>query len=712
MPIIDSPEIVKKQTPNLLNWLMTRLDVWKQYRDSNYKEKWNEYYRLWRGVWTTEDKTRQSERSRLISPALQQAIEASVSEIEEAVFGRGNYFDIRDDIADPSRAVERVLPQFREDLDDAGLPDSLAEAVLVGALYGTGIGEIMMEETEDKKIIELPIEGTKATQRTTQVFKKIKVWLNPVLPNQLLIDPSAKTLDDGLGFAIEDTVPKHLIVEGIQTGVYNAIELGSFPDFEDRYSIGEVSDNSNLDKVKIIRYYGKVPRIFLEQARNERNIDKPPKTESVEYKDDLWDLVESIVVIANDTIVIKALENPYLMKDRPAVAFQWDRVPRRFFGRGVAEKGYNPQKALDAELRARIDAMALATHPMMGIDATRLPRGMKFEVIPGKSILTNGPPADVLFPLRFLDVNQSTFIQTGELERMIQMGTGAMDSQAGVGSAPRNNTAGGMSMMVGASIKRQKRNLQNFQRNFLEPFLKKAMWRFVQFDPKRYPAIDTNFKALGSLGIMAREYEQQQFIQLLSVTPPDSPLFPIVVKGIINNSTVQDRVDMVEKLEEAMQPNPQKEQMEMALQQAQIDQIMADIEYKRGQLKGIQIKAELDLAKLAVEREQLQQMKPETALEAQRITIESRFKEVELQLEEKRMLLEDEIDRLKLNLEAEKIKITANDTKEVGISDAKIQKIENKLDQIEGLTKVRLGEKRLIVEKNDLGEITSLRVGE
>ena len=119
------------------------------------------------------------------------------------------------------------------------------------------------------------------------------------------------------------------------------------------------------------------------------------------------------------------------MGDRPFVAFQLDRVPNKFWGRGVAEKGYNPQKALDAELRARIDALALTTHPMMGVDATRLPRGVKFEVKAGKTILTNGDPRTTLFPLNFGTLAQSTFTEAAELERMVQMGTGAMDSATG-----------------------------------------------------------------------------------------------------------------------------------------------------------------------------------------------------------------------------------------------------------------------------------------
>ena len=52
-----------------------------------------------------------------------------------------------------------------------------------------------------------------------------------------------------------------------------------------------------------------------------------------------------MVVIGNDDVLLKAERSPYMMKDRPLVAYQDDTVPKRFWGRGVAEKGYNMQKA-------------------------------------------------------------------------------------------------------------------------------------------------------------------------------------------------------------------------------------------------------------------------------------------------------------------------------------------------------------------------------
>jgi len=88
---------------SLENWVMQKCNTWRDHYEANYQEKFDEYYRLWRGVWAEEDSMRASERSRIISPALQQAVESSVAEVEEATFGRGRFFDIKDDMTDPNQ---------------------------------------------------------------------------------------------------------------------------------------------------------------------------------------------------------------------------------------------------------------------------------------------------------------------------------------------------------------------------------------------------------------------------------------------------------------------------------------------------------------------------------------------------------------------------------------------------------------------------------
>ena len=95
------------------------------------------------------------------------------------------------------------------------------------------------------------------------------------------------------------------------------------------------------------------------------------------------------------------------MQDRGFVAYQHDLVPDSFWGRGIAEKGYNAQKALDADLRSRIDAMAMIVHPMMAADSSRLPRGQKLSVSPGRMLLTQGNPNDVFMLFETDDVQKS-----------------------------------------------------------------------------------------------------------------------------------------------------------------------------------------------------------------------------------------------------------------------------------------------------------------
>jgi hypothetical protein len=207
---------------------------------------------------------------------------------------------------------------------------------------------------------------------------------------------------------------------------------------------------------------------------------------------------------------------------------------------------------------------------MMAIDATRLPRGAKPEVRPGKMILTNGDPREVLQPFNFGQVNQITFAQAGALQQMVQQATGAVDSAGIAGSVNGEATAAGISMSLGAIIKRHKRTLINFQQSFLIPFVKKAAHRYMQFDPENYPVADYKFNASSTLGIIAREYEVTQLVQLLQTMGQDSPLYSTLIQSVIDNMNLSNREELIAAMQQAMQPNPQAQQMQMEAQQAQM----------------------------------------------------------------------------------------------------------------------------------------------
>ena len=564
-------------------WVMTKCEDWRDYYESNYEDSFEEYYRLWRGQWDPSDSQRASERSRIIAPALQQAVESNVAELEEATFGRGKWFDIADDVADPQKQDALILrKKLAEDFEVCKIRKAVAECLINSAVFGTGVGEVVIEEIKEMAPATEPIMGGDLQAVGVNITDRVVVKLKPVLPQNFLIDPVATSIEDAYGVAVDEFVSRHSVELLQEQGVYREAMIESAAadtDLEPDQDLTLYND----DKVRLTKYYGLVPRELLEK-------------EDVEVEEESM-YVEAIVVIANGGTLLKAEANPYMMNDRPVVAFPWDVVPGRFWGRGVCEKGYNSQKALDTELRARIDALSLTIHPMLAVDATRLPRGAKPEVRPGKMILTNGDPREVLQPFNFGQVNQITFGQAAALQQMVQQATGAVDSAGIAGQVNGEATAAGISMSLGAIIKRHKRTLINFQQSFLLPFVTKAAHRYMQFDPESYPVADYKFVATSTLGIIAREYEVTQLVQLLQTMKQDSPIYPVLMQSIIENMNLSNREELIAAMQQASQPNPQAQQMAMMAQQAQVALQQSQTAALNGQAAESQARAQ----KLAVE---------------------------------------------------------------------------------------------------------------
>ncbi len=549
------------------DWVITKCDDWRDHYEANYESRFEEYYRLWRGIWDPADSARASERSRIISPALQQAVESNVAEMEEATFGRGKWFDISDNMGDTQKQdVLFLRNKLTEDFEDCKVRKAVAECLINSAVFGVGIGEVVIEEMKEMVPATQPIMGGDLQAVGVNITERVKVKLKPVMPQNFLIDPVATSIEEAMGVAIDEFVSLHQVELLQEQGVYRDVYVGTAPpdsELEPDQDITVYSD----DKVRLTKYYGLVPRELLENATTDEDEEEVELIESKSKSK----YVEAVVVIANGGVLLKAEANPYMMQDRPVVAFPWDVVPGRFWGRGVCEKGYNSQKALDTELRARIDALSLTIHPMLAVDATRLPRGAKPEVRPGKMILTNGDPREVLQPFNFGQVGQITFAQASALQQMVQQATGAVDSAGIAGSVNGEATAAGISMSLGAIIKRHKRTLINFQQSFLIPFVKKAAYRYMQFDPESYPVSDYKFNATSSLGIIAREYEVTQLVQLLQTMEKDSPLYNTLIQSIIDNMNLSNREELIAAMQQASQPNPEAQQMAQVAQQAQLE---------------------------------------------------------------------------------------------------------------------------------------------
>lgn len=571
----ETPEIDSGEA--LVSWVMDKVDGWRTHRDTQHAGRWDEYYKIWRGMSAEGDsKKKSANRSKIVGPATMQAVDSTVAEIEEAIFGREQWLDITEDYVEGMDKEQRdEMLQMRdlltERLERDGVPVACAKAFLTAAVYGTAVGKINT--------------GLRTRGGKEEVF----VELIPLEPYEFVPDPTTDSIDEMLGMAHETVMPYHKILQGKREGIYRDVYCGSWEGERPGDSKDENQKLPQGDCVFITEYHGKVPAKFLSQVLvADGTQERDDEIEDILENSDPEDyLVEAIVTIANKGTLIKAQRNPFTDEDRSFIAYQHDRVPNYFWGRGVVEKGYNPQKALDAELRSRLDALGLVSHPMVAGDITRLPRGMNLTVYPGKFWPTTGDPREVLQPFNFGQLNQNTFTNASDMERMVQMATGAMDPNSFAGNT---QTASNTAMNASAFIKRARRTMQNIEREWMRRLVSKAMNRYMQFDPQVFP-YDPDFCVKGTLGVMAREFEQQQLIQMLSIVPPESPMSMILMKAIFDNSSSPHKKDMVKAVDQFLAP-PSEEQQKEQEKQKQMQEAMQQAALQEQQAKAQKAMAE------------------------------------------------------------------------------------------------------------------------
>lgn len=601
------------QTPGLVSWINARVDRWREFRDSNHKDKWDEYYRIWRGIFDPADKQRKSERAKMISPATMQAVDATVAEIEEAVFGREQWFDLLDDVDesyDPEEVAMMAISRdhLLEKMEEYDVPHEMAKAFLIGAIYGTAVAKLIVD--------------VKRVDSGDGAEEEVCVELAALEPYEFVPDPTTDKIDKMLGMAHETLIPLHEVKRLVKDGVYRSVDIGSYSG-KGTLAVSKLNGNETPteDSVYIREYHGLVPASkLLEFDKNRKELDGL----LIDGEGDDT-LVEAIVTIGNDNIVLRAIKNPF-KGDRSFIAYQHDTVPNYFWGRGVVEKAYHPQKALDGTTRARLDALSLVAHPMIAGDVTRLPRGMNMGVWPGKFWPTTGSPSETITGFNLGNVNPDLFSNAQDMERQVQTATGAMDP----GAAYNPGQAGGATntaLSASMFIKRSRRTMQNIERRFIRPLVDKMYSRYVQFNPQAF-APDATFRPKGTLGIMAREFEQQQLTQMLALVPNESKPFFVMMKAIFDQSSSPHKAELTKAVDEWINPEVTPEQQAAAkrqeeMQMRQQEAIVAELEAKArkadAEAKRAEAQAQESLVNADLADDEIQQQHIKNAIDLREV---------------------------------------------------------------------------------------------
>jgi len=575
--------------------IMGDVSRWRRLRDDTFEALWDEYYAKWRGFWMPEHKSYKTERSKLISPLTQMAVDLTSAEIIEAVLGREYFVDLPDDVDDQDTTdMERVRANLVQDLKEVGFIDEFALTTLNGCLYGSGITKIQIST----KVVKTP---RRAETGELLIDEREEVVIKPVAiePGQFVPDPGARDIDDMKGCAHEFMMPITRVKELQESGVYwSDFVVNPYRARTLSPNRGDTDQGNRRDQgdvAYITEYYGLVPARMLTEALAEG--DSVPVT-SFEGNE----MVEVIATIANETHLLRIMKNPLKTGERLMVAYQHEAVPGRFFGRGVCEKGANVQRAMDAEMRGRIDALAWGNLPMFAGDLTRMPPNSNMNAWPGKFWGTRGNPNEVLREFKISGPDQNSYAHMQQLESMGQQATGAADSQ-GLRAGVRDESATGSALAASSFIKRSKRTMFNIE-GYMNRLVTRVARLKMQFDAQRYPQ-DYKFQVKGSVGMMAREIEQQFMVNLMSVIGPDSPASMPIIRAIFEHSGSPVKTEVLQALKaiEEKQPSPEEQAAEaaqlqlpvkqVALLDAQIEKTLGEGELKQAQAEKTDLEGEI-----------------------------------------------------------------------------------------------------------------------
>jgi len=123
----------------------------------------------------------------------------------------------------------------------------------------------------------------------------------------------------------------------------------------------------------------------------------------------------------------------------------------------------------------------------------------------------------------------------------------------------------------------------------------------MQFDPDNYPVSDYKFVPSSSLGVIAREYEVTQLVQLLQTLGQQSPMYPMLVSAVIDNMGLANREELMAQLAQVSQPDPaaqqaaeQQQQLQLALAEAQLQLVQAQTMEAQARAQKYSIEAQLE----------------------------------------------------------------------------------------------------------------------
>jgi len=261
---------------------------------------------------------------------------------------------------------------------------------------------------------------------------------------------------------------------------------------------------------------------------------KDAKLLAPDVSDEVWDMMGPEVACNTWQIegyIIKAVLSPIEGADLPYYFYYFDKDETSIFGDGIPRIMRDPQMLYNASIRAMLDNAAISAGPIIeanidlladGEDPLQLHPFRVFQRVGvgadanQKAINVTKLPSYTNEFLGLVEFFQETADESTTIPRTLHGGNS--------GNTGANQTATGMSMLIGASNITLKDQVQYFDDGVTKPFIKAMYFWNMEFNEKQNIKGDFNIIARGSKSLIAKEVKMEQINQFLALTNNDTDL--------------------------------------------------------------------------------------------------------------------------------------------------------------------------------------------
>ena len=413
---------------------------------------WDQIYRLY---FSSPEQAKLPTRAKIFIPVVFQIIEAAVPKVINTLFNGEEFFDVVPVNAADQPVADSIKLLLNYQLSQSDLFLKFIDFTKQLFLYGTSYFHVYWKVRRQWVWTKVPVKqdvsfwGFKLGQRIVDWEEKKEFKVVEKRPELDVID-------------ILDVYPDPDAHSDRRGEDGKAVWIRSFMDIDALKELGmgpyPVYDNTNDPQIQ-----GGGSLEYTNSRKNRfavRNTTGTPSTRQVELltRWGLYDLdgdgirEESVIVIANRKVVLKAISNPNFHQRRPIIRCNLFPVPGEWYGVGLVEPIIPLQHEINTLRRQRLDNLNIIINRMWKVSDTA---DIDLDTLissPNGIILTNDMKG--IEAIETADVTSGAMLESQQAMQDIENTTITKAAQGTPESGRLGRTASGAKMIIGAALEK------------------------------------------------------------------------------------------------------------------------------------------------------------------------------------------------------------------------------------------------------------------